>query len=206
MKAELRSIEDTVWRSRFLPIKSLTDRVFSRVLHVKDTEFCIETILKIYDFSSMRQSERVIPYNELEALLALQSHHHSSIIRLLDVFVTAGKVCLEFEYMAGGSLLDRFHAGLNSDAALNIAIQMCAAVKNVHDAGWVHMDLKAENVLLSEDGGTVKLSDFGCAARGGSPWSGIGTEGALAPELLSHPRKCTEKADIWALGRLLCQL
>jgi len=51
---------------------------------------------------------------------------------------------------------------LTEDQIWKILFQMCAAVKHVHDAGFVHLDIKPSNFFVKEDG-TVKLGDFGLA-------------------------------------------
>lgn len=46
--------------------------------------------------------------------------------------------------------------------ALTIAHQVCEGTRHIHEAGYVHADLKTDNVLLMVDG-TAKIADFGCA-------------------------------------------
>jgi serine/threonine protein kinase len=90
------------------------------------------------------------------------------------------------------------------------------AVEACHKRRIAHRDLKLSNILLTEcTPPHVKLTDFGCAKR----WSKvadshmrtfIGTPGYMSPELLSTAIKPARydgaKADIWALGIMLCQM
>ena len=68
------------------------------------------------------------------------------------------------EYVDGETLADRIRAEkrLPWEQAVDIALQICAALKVAHAAGVVHRDIKPSNLLLGRDG-TVKLTDFGVA-------------------------------------------
>jgi serine/threonine protein kinase len=86
----------------------------------------------------------------------------------------------------------------------NVAAQAAAGLTFVHACGFVHRDIKLENLLLEmratgPDFPRVKICDFGLAARaesGGWMERGVGTLGFSAPE---YPL-WTPKADVWALG------
>lgn len=94
-----------------------------------------------------------------------------------------------------------------------------AAVEYLHSIGVAHRDLKLENVMLSDDGRTIKVADFGLAARldeweGGTKqrkrsWStakqrkhrrqqsACGTPAYAAPEVIdsSENQRCVQEAD-----------
>ena len=58
----------------------------------------------------------------------------------------------------------------------------------MHDNGYVHRDIKLENILLSEDSSLIKLIDFGFATKlrdvcDGLLMSKLGTLPYMAPEL-----------------------
>jgi serine/threonine-protein kinase len=90
---------------------------------------------------------------------------------------------------------------------------ICEGLAHLHGSGWVHGDLKPDNVLLMEDG-SVKLSDFGLATEltgthgthGYAP--PMGTMDYLPPErwkapLGEHGVQSRPSADIWALGIMI---
>ncbi|MDB1089439.1 protein kinase [Streptomyces sp. ACA25] len=87
--------------------------------------------------------------------------------------------------------------------------QVCAGLAQLHQAGWVHGDLKPGNVLLMADG-SVRLADFSLAAEldGTHAYAPLFTSGDYAPpELASEPvtergRQTRTTADIWAFGVL----
>nr|WP_314246126.1 protein kinase [Streptomyces sp. DSM 40907] len=84
---------------------------------------------------------------------------------------------------------------------------ICEGLAHLHRVGWVHADLKPEDVLIGEDG-SVKLSDFGLATEltgthGYAP--PMGTLDYLPPEGWKAPLgeqgvEIRPNADIWALG------
>ena len=101
---------------------------------------------------------------------------------------------------------------------LGVFAKTCRAVSAMHATHVIHLDLKAENVLLRHDG-TVCLGDFGEARILGPDRDGVrlskahGTECVQAPEILNGVQQGADvaalidtKADCWALGCLLYEL
>jgi serine/threonine-protein kinase len=99
---------------------------------------------------------------------------------------------------------------------LELIEPVCSAVQAAHDAGIVHRDLKASNVLVVEKNGqrSIKLLDFGIAkmlnaesaAQGlTEPGTMVGTAHNMAPEQIRADR-VDSRADIYALGVLIFQL
>lgn len=88
---------------------------------------------------------------------------------------------------------------------VRIIVEICNAMKYVHQLGIIHRDLKPENILLSTTR-KVKLSDFGISrlvtpeTQTESYTQGIGTLQFMAPELLSKRAKYNEKVDVYAFG------
>ena len=91
---------------------------------------------------------------------------------------------------------------------------MAASLKHVHDAGFVHLDIKPSNFFVKSNG-TVKLGDYGLAQeiQGISQLKDDDVEGDsiyMAPELLQNninkSDKISTKADIFSLGATLLEL
>jgi eukaryotic-like serine/threonine-protein kinase len=94
--------------------------------------------------------------------------------------------------------------------AASIGISMCGAVAAVHNAGLVHRDIKASNVMR-ETGGRIVLMDFGSAAdplhasEDGGERELSGTPFYMAPELFRHQAP-SPASDIYSLGVLLYRI
>jgi NIMA (never in mitosis gene a)-related kinase len=133
----------------------------------------------------------------------LKSLHHPNIISYVESFTdsVAGKLYIVMEYADGGDLAGRIAdvkkkgaGGMNEDEALNIFVQICLALKHLHDRHLIHRDLKAANVFLMKSG-VVKLGDFGIARSLSNSAdlakTQIGTPYYLSPEICCTYYSCT---------------
>ncbi len=117
------------------------------------------------------------------------------------------------ELAAGEPLASRLaRAPLLLSQALDVGIALADAVKAVHSAGFLHRDIKSENVLLTRHRRRLvpKLIDFGIArpiaeAPRGEPAGMVGTPRTMAPEQIAQ-EKIDERTDIWALGVMLHEM
>ncbi|MCP4834922.1 MAG: protein kinase, partial [Phycisphaera sp.] len=81
---------------------------------------------------------------------------------------------------------------------IRIFIRLAEGLKAMHDAGYVHADIKPTNVLV--DGAEVRIIDLGQACEIGTTKDRIqGTPGYIAPEQ-AHRRRITERTDVYNLG------
>lgn len=77
------------------------------------------------------------------------------------------------------------------------------ALEYTHDCGVVHLDIKAENLLL-DDNYLLKVSDFGFSqGRNEMIHRKVGTEGYMSPEIEENEGFFGEDADIFAAGVVL---
>lgn len=75
------------------------------------------------------------------------------------------------------------------------------ALSYIHSKGYIHRDIKAGNILLTDEG-TVKLADFGSASLSSPANSFVGTPYWMAPEVIlaMDEGQYDTKVDIWSLG------
>ncbi len=126
---------------------------------------------------------------------------HPHIASVFEVSEAEGEVYVVFERVEGPTLRRALAAPLDGARALTILRQLAEALGHAHQQGWVHGDVKPENVGLTA-AGQVKLLDFGLArlaSQQGGP-SG-GTRGYLAPELL-RGEPASPRSDVYAFGKV----
>jgi tetratricopeptide (TPR) repeat protein len=149
---------------------------------------------------------------------------HPNVCQVYEVFQApgpAGSASVPFytmELLLGETLDERIaRTGPSSDAAsLDVAVQVCRGLYAAHQAGILHLDLKAANVILTNEDGRehARLTDFGLArelpANGGATTGTVtgsltGTLAYIAPELLEGQRSAST-SDIYSLGVLLFRM
>ena len=124
----------------------------------------------------------------------------------------AGVTYLVMEYVPGHTVRDvlRTHGALPPAQALAIIDPVLQALAAAHRAGYIHRDVKPENVLISEDG-RVKVTDFGLARAIEGADTGkthgllLGTVAYLSPEQVEHDRT-DARSDVYSAGILLFEL
>ncbi|MER6912971.1 Stk1 family PASTA domain-containing Ser/Thr kinase [Streptomyces sp. NPDC000594] len=135
---------------------------------------------------------------------------HPNVVGVFDQGTDGAYVYLAMEYVAGCTLRDilRERGALRPRAALDILEPVLAALGAAHRAGFVHRDVKPENVLVGDDG-RVKVADFGLVRAVGSQTntSGalLGTVSYLAPEQIEDG-VCGTRTDVYACGVVLYEM
>ena len=137
--------------------------------------------VKIFHDESCRAKAK----QEASALAVFDNHH---LLRLHAVIEdTVGReLYLVTEFAPGGDLLklmqERDCKPLSEDDARRYFRQLVFALDHMHKRGWVHRDVKCENILLSEKQDHIILGDFGFATQ----WS---TNKYLSGMLLFRSRR-----------------
>ncbi|UUU34534.1 Stk1 family PASTA domain-containing Ser/Thr kinase [Streptomyces sp. CA-210063] len=135
---------------------------------------------------------------------------HPNVVGVYDQGTDGSYVYLAMEYVAGCTLRDvlRERGALQPRAALDILEPVLAALGAAHRAGFVHRDMKPENVLIGDDG-RVKVADFGLVRAVDTVTSTtgavLGTVSYLAPEQLEHGTTDT-RVDVYACGVMLYEM
>ncbi|MGW5424875.1 Stk1 family PASTA domain-containing Ser/Thr kinase [Streptomyces sp. NPDC003943] len=135
---------------------------------------------------------------------------HPNVVGVFDQGADGAYVYLAMEYVAGCTLRDvlRERGALRPRAALDVLEPVLAALGAAHRAGFVHRDMKPENVLIGDDG-RVKVADFGLVRAVGTATDTtgavLGTVSYLAPEQIEHGTADT-RADVYACGVVLYEM
>ncbi|MFC8535135.1 Stk1 family PASTA domain-containing Ser/Thr kinase [Streptomyces sp. NPDC057249] len=135
---------------------------------------------------------------------------HPNVVGVFDQGAQGQYVYLAMEYVAGCTLRDVLteRGALRPRAALDILESVLAALGAAHRAGFVHRDMKPENVLIGDDG-RVKVADFGLVravdAVTNTTGTILGTVSYLAPEQIEHGTADT-RADVYACGVVLYEM
>ncbi|MGW5865330.1 Stk1 family PASTA domain-containing Ser/Thr kinase [Streptomyces sp. NPDC055239] len=135
---------------------------------------------------------------------------HPNVVGVYDQGADGAYVYLAMEYIAGCTLRDvlRERGALQPRAALDILEPVLAALGAAHRAGFVHRDMKPENVLIGDDG-RVKVADFGLVRAvdtvTNTTGTILGTVSYLAPEQIEHGTADT-RVDVYACGVVLYEM
>ncbi|NGO13008.1 Stk1 family PASTA domain-containing Ser/Thr kinase [Streptomyces sp. HC44] len=135
---------------------------------------------------------------------------HPNVVQVFDQGTDGAYVYLAMEYVAGCTLRDvlRERGALQPRAALDILEPVLAALGAAHRAGFVHRDMKPENVLIGDDG-RVKVADFGLVRAvdtvTNTTGSVLGTVSYLAPEQIEHGT-ADPRVDVYACGIVLYEM
>jgi serine/threonine-protein kinase len=151
----------------------------------------------------------------LQEAAAAATLGHPHIVESTDMgFTREGVPYIVFEYLEGCLLTEEIKrlGRLPVRRALIIARQIASALDAAHAAHIAHLDLKTDNVFLTDRGESIdyaKLLDFGISRfleadrETTQPEVLMGTPEYMAPEQVTDPGNVDGRADIHALGVLL---
>ncbi|XP_063047790.1 mitogen-activated protein kinase kinase kinase 14 isoform X2 [Engraulis encrasicolus] len=140
-------------------------------------------------------------------------HSLPNVVELFGAVREGPDIILFMELKAGslGQLLEQ-RGRLPEDLALYYFIQVMGTLDQLHRRQILHMDVKADNVLLSEDGKSIFLCDFGHSEKIDKHGECIGvttemkgSESHMAPEVVRSERRST-KSDVWSCCCMLLHM
>lgn len=181
-------------------------------------------VLRSLDKNDLRAVERF--RREARAAAALT---HPNAVTIYDFIEELGQYFLVMEYIYGPTLkqLIAQRRQLQAQEVLEIAAQVCAVLQVAHARGFIHRDIKPQNIMLSRGAGStgtgmpgsglgigsgilVKLTDFGIVRvveDAGLTASGIvlGTADYLSPEQ-ARGETLTASSDLYSLGVVMFEM
>jgi serine/threonine-protein kinase len=169
--------------------------------------------LKVLSVESAALRSRLVQEGRIQAELV-----HPNIVRVTDVVDLGGAVGLVMDFVEGVSLRELLETEgkMAVPEALEIFRQILSAMEAAHAAGILHRDLKPDNILLSQEHGTVvvRITDFGIAKvlsgvlRAGDTRDGtmMGSPGYMAPEQIEDASSASPRSDLFAAGSILYEM
>ncbi|KAL7422403.1 mitosis inhibitor protein kinase swe1 [Cryptotrichosporon argae] len=181
-------------------VRALGQGEFSRVWEVRDKKqgnvWAVKAGKPYTGFKNrLRQLE------EVSILRHLSLSPHPNVVTYVDSWEHASRLHIQLELLSCGDL-SRFLCALSDCGGLGEArvwktvVELSAALRHIHTHGFVHLDLKPSNVLITPDG-ALKVSDFGMSMLLLAP-SADGTgagAGGLSPAL---PQSGPDGGFVWA--------
>uniref|UniRef100_A0A8C8GZZ8 non-specific serine/threonine protein kinase n=1 Tax=Oncorhynchus tshawytscha TaxID=74940 RepID=A0A8C8GZZ8_ONCTS len=192
-------------------IGELGDGAFGKVYKAQNKQTGTLAAAKVIDTKTEEELEDYMVEIDI-----LASCDHRYIVKLLDAFYYESKLWILIEFCAGGAVdavMLELERPLTEPQIRVVCRQTLEALAYLHEIKVIHRDLKAGNILFSQEG-DIKLADFGVSAKNTMTLqrrdSFIGTPYWMAPEVVmcetSKDRPYDYKADIWSLGVTLIEL
>ncbi|XP_061154091.1 serine/threonine-protein kinase Nek1 isoform X2 [Syngnathus typhle] len=190
-------------------VKKIGEGSFGKAVLVKAKKDGHQYVIKEVSISGMSDRERQESRKEV-AVLANMSH--PNIVQYKESFEEGGCLYIVMDYCEGGDLFKKINSQRGvlfpEEQILDWFVQICLALKHIHDRKILHRDIKSQNIFLTKDG-TVQLGDFGIARVLNSTVelarTCIGTPYYLSPEICEN-KPYNNKSDIWALGCVLYEM
>uniref|UniRef100_A0A8C6VNU1 non-specific serine/threonine protein kinase n=1 Tax=Naja naja TaxID=35670 RepID=A0A8C6VNU1_NAJNA len=192
-------------KSMFVKIKTLGIGAFGEVCLA-----CKVDTHALYAMKTLRKKD-VLNRNQVAHVKAerdiLAEADNEWVVKLYYSFQDKDNLYFVMDYIPGGdmmSLLIRMEVFPEKLAQFYIA-ELTLAIESVHKMGFIHRDIKPDNILIDLDG-HIKLTDFAkkqhqrCLAH-----SLVGTPNYIAPEVLLR-KGYTQLCDWWSVGVILFEM
>uniref|UniRef100_A0A663DLB7 non-specific serine/threonine protein kinase n=1 Tax=Aquila chrysaetos chrysaetos TaxID=223781 RepID=A0A663DLB7_AQUCH len=194
---------------KYIKVRKIGEGSFGKAILVKAKENGQQYVIKEINISKMSNKEREESRREVAVLANMK---HPNIVLYRESFEENGCLYIVMDYCEGGDLFKKINAQkgilFSEDQILDWFVQICLALKHIHDRKILHRDIKSQNIFLTKDG-TIQLGDFGIARVLNSTAelarTCIGTPYYLSPEICQN-KPYNNKSDIWALGCVLYEM
>ncbi|KAH8556862.1 kinase-like domain-containing protein [Umbelopsis sp. PMI_123] len=143
----------------------------------------------------------------IRELRIMGSLNHENVVAIKEVTLWSDQIWIAMEIMSCSvfGLLCQISTGLPEEIAVFIVEECLHGLIFLHSKGYMHRDIKCENLLVSRTG-QVKLADFGLATPLSVTNSArLGTAKWMAPEVIRE-LEYTEKVDVWSMAITIIEM
>jgi serine/threonine-protein kinase len=196
---------------RYKFIQKIGKGAFGTVVLVEDTVVEERLILKFLNANVSSDEEMLKRF--VHELRYSRRITHKNVIRIYDFLYVGGSYAISMEYFPSHTLGAEIanEKPMRPGKAVGYAMDICIGMSVAHQQGIIHRDLKPANILIN-DGGLLKIVDFGVAAAAKSGDTQltktgyvIGSPKYMAPEQILG-KKVDERADIYSLGVIMYEM
>lgn len=188
----------------FTELREIGHGSFGAVYYARD-EISKEVVaIKKMSFSGFLFKDSAEKWQDItRELIVLSNLNHRNTIQFRGCYIKEHTAWLVMEYCLGSTsdIVEVHKKPLREEEIAAICTDALSGLEYLHSFRYIHRDVKAGNILLTENG-TVKLADFGSATMNSPANSFVGSPYWIAPELILAMEEGTYdvKVDIWSLG------
>ncbi|XP_060569849.1 serine/threonine-protein kinase Nek1-like isoform X2 [Ruditapes philippinarum] len=194
---------------KYVKVRKIGEGAFGKADLVKLKKDGSQCVIKEISIMRMNSKERSEARKEVSVLAQLK---HPNIVAYRESFEEHGCLYIVMDFCSGGDLYAKINnqRGIlfGEEQILDWFVQMCLAIKHIHDRKILHRDIKSQNIFLTSKG-MVQLGDFGIAKVLNSTVelarTCIGTPYYLSPEICEN-KPYNNKSDVWSLGCVVYEL
>lgn len=209
------SLIGQVIAERFLITAPVGQGSMGRVYRAEQRPLGQTVAVKVLDVHSKMAGQIGFAERFIREAAVLAQLTHPNTVRVYDFGVWEERSYLVMEYIEGTPLSHLLAEGpMEPRRALEIGIQISASLREAHQIGIIHRDLKASNILIAaqcEENDFVKVIDFGLGKQLRQTDQDLTMAGQILGSPLYMPpeqilgRQVDQRADIYSLGVLLFQ-
>ncbi|MEE4311911.1 MAG: protein kinase [candidate division KSB1 bacterium] len=135
---------------------------------------------------------------------------HPNICTVYEIDDSNEHTFISMSYIEGQNLNDIIESGsLPTQVATDIALQVADGLREAHDKGIIHRDIKSANIMVTESG-QVKIMDFGLVKFTGKKkmtktGTMLGTVSYMSPEQACG-EEVDHRSDIWSFGVMFYEM
>jgi serine/threonine-protein kinase len=202
------TVEGRLFDGRYRMIRRIGSGGMARVFLAEDVDLHREVAIKVLHDRYSEDAQFVERFaREARAAAGL---NHPNIVAIYDRGQSEGSYYIAMEYLDGETLKDVIlrEGPLPERRAIDVTLQLLAALRFAHRREIIHRDVKPHNVMVLRDG-RVKVADFGIARAGDSEMteagSIVGTAQYLSPEQ-ARGQHVGPESDLYSVGVVLYEM